>query len=372
MRLLSIPACALLAACMLNACSDKGGNAQANAKKTEPTVPVLTGRVVEKSMPLRLHAIGNVETVASVAVKARVDGQILAALVHDGQDLAKGDLLFQIDRKPYQSQLEQAQANFMHDQAQLEYLRGQEQRYQDLLKQNFVSKESYAQVAANFRAAQASVSADEAAVHHARINLGYTTIRSPINGRAGKVMLSAGNLVKANDTVAMVVINQLTPIYVSVSVPERYLNEIRARQKISPLRVDVELEKGKMISGKLAFVDNSVDTTTGTIKLRGIFTNADKQLWPGQFVESWVTLREEDKALVVPTQALQTGPNGQYVFVVKEDSSVDLRPVQVARTEGVETVIAGGLKPGETVVVDGASRILPGSRVSVKAPEKAT
>jgi multidrug efflux system membrane fusion protein len=369
-RILSVAVPALLAACMLGACSDKGGGAQADARKSVPAVPVLTGQAVEKSMPLRLHAIGNVETVASVAVKSRVDGQIIATHVRDGQDLVKGDPLFQIDPTPYQSQLEQAQANLAHDQAQLDYLRGQEQRYQDLLKQNFVSQEGYAQVAANFRGAQASVSADEAAVQHARIDLGYTTIRSPINGRAGKVMLSEGNMVKANDTVAMVVINQLAPIYVSVAVPEQFLNEIRARQKKAPLRVEVELEKGKAISGKLAFVDNSVDVATGTIKLRGVFSNDDKQLWPGQFVESWVTLREEEKALVVPTQALQTGPNGQYVYIVKEDSSVELRPVQVARTEGTETVIAGGLKPGETVVVDGASRLVPGSKVSAKPPEK--
>jgi multidrug efflux system membrane fusion protein len=369
-RILSVAVPALLAACMLGACSDKGGGAQAEARKSVPAVPVLTGQAVEKSMPLRLHAIGNVETVASVAVKSRVDGQIIATHVRDGQDLVKGDPLFQIDPTPYQSQLEQAQANLAHDQAQLDYLRGQERRYQDLLKQNFVSQEGYAQVAANFRGAQASVSADEAAVQHARIDLGYTTIRSPINGRAGKVMLSEGNMVKANDTVAMVVINQLAPIYVSVAVPEQFLNEIRARQKKAPLRVEVELEKGKAISGKLAFVDNSVDVATGTIKLRGVFSNDDKQLWPGQFVESWVTLREEEKALVVPTQALQTGPNGQYVYIVKEDSSVELRPVQVARTEGTETVIAGGLKPGETVVVDGASRLVPGSKVSAKPPEK--
>ena len=361
--------CILVVACTAGGCSDKS-NAQADtAKKGPPPVPVLTGQAVEKSMPLRLHAIGNVETVASVAVKARVDGQILSSPVRDGQDLAKGDLLFQIDPKPYQSQLEQAQANLVHDQAQLDYLRGQEARYKDLLAQNFVSKEGYAQVAANFRGAEASVDADQAAIQHAKINLNYTTIRSPIDGRAGKVMLTEGNLVKANDTVAMVVINQLRPIYVAVAIPEQYLNEIRERQRKSPLRVEVQLEKGKTITGKLGFIDNSVDVATGTIKLRGIFSNDDRQLWPGQFVESWVTLRDEDKAIVVPTQALQVGPKGQYVYVVKEDSSVELRPVQVARTEGAETVIAGGLKSGETVVVDGASRILPGSKVSAKPPE---
>ncbi len=372
LRALTTVAIALGMACTLAACGDKSAAQATAAKKAPPAVPVLTGQVIEKSVPLRLHAIGNVETVASVAIKSRVDGQILSSPVRDGQDLNKGDLLFQIDPKPYQSQLEQAQANLARDQAQLDYLRGQEVRYKDLLAQNFVSKEGYAQVAANFRGAEASVNANEAAIQHARVNLAYTTIRSPIDGRAGKVLLTEGNLVKANDTVAMVVINQLRPIYVGVAVPEQYLNEIRSRQRQSPLRVTVELEKGKPITGKLGFIDNAVDMATGTIKLRGIFGNDDRQLWPGQFVESWVTLRDEEKALVIPTQAVQTGPKGQYVYVVKEDSSAELRPVQVARTEGNDTVISGGLKPGETVVVDGASRILPGAKVSTKAPEAKT
>ncbi|HEX7811755.1 MAG TPA: efflux RND transporter periplasmic adaptor subunit [Burkholderiales bacterium] len=363
---------ALLAAFALGACTDKNG-AQAEAKKSPPSVPVLVAQVVEKRMPLRLHAIGNVETIASVAVKARVDGQITRVHVRDGQDVAADDLLFQLDPKPYQSQLEQAQANLARDQAQLEYLQGQEKRYQDLMNQNFVSKEGYAQVAANFRGAEASVKSNEAAVQHARVNLGYTTIRSPINGRVGKVMLSEGNLVKGNDTVPMLVINQLSPIYVSVAVPQQYLNDIRTLHKAAPLRVEAALDKGgKTLAGKLAFIDNAVDVSTGTIKLRGIFENREKELWPGQFVDAWVSLRDDDKALVVPTQALQTGPKGQYVYVVKADSSAELRTVEVIRTEGDETVLAGGVTAGETVVVDGASRILPGTRVSTKAPEKAS
>jgi multidrug efflux system membrane fusion protein len=362
----------LLAACTLGACSDKNG-AQAEAKKSPPSVPVLVAQVVEKRMPLRLHAIGNVETIASVAVKARVDGQITHVHVRDGQDVAAGDLLFQLDAKPYQSQLEQAQANLDRDQAQLDYLKGQEERYQDLLKQNFVSKEGYAQVAANFRGAEAGVKANQAAVQHARVNLGYTTIRAPIQGRVGKVMLSEGNLVKGNDTVQMLVINQLSPIYVSVAVPQQYLNEIRTLHRTAPLRVEAALDKGgRTLAGKLAFIDNSVDVSTGTIMLRGIFENREKELWPGQFVDAWVSLRDDDKALVIPTQALQTGPKGQYVYVVKADSSAEMRTVEVARTEGEETVLTGGVSAGETVVVDGASRILPGTRVSTKVPEKAS
>lgn len=362
---------ALFAACALAGCSDKN-NAQAEAKKTPPAIPVLVAQVVEKRMPLRLHAIGNVETVASVAVKARVDGQIFKAHVRDGQDVAKGALLFQLDAKPYESQLAQAQANLAQSQAQLEYLRGQESRYQELLAQNFVSREGYAQVASNFHAAEAGVDAAAAAVESARVNLAYTTIRAPIGGRAGKVLLSEGNLVKANDTNALVVINQIAPIYVSFAVPEQHLGEIRANRAKAPMGIEAEIEKGKMVPGKLAFADNTVDATTGTIRLRGLFANEDKQLWPGQYVETWITLRDEENALVVPAQAVQTGPDGPYAYVVKEDSSAEMRTIAVSRTDGEEAVIESGLKAGETVVTDGASRLLPGSRISVKSTDKAS
>jgi multidrug efflux system membrane fusion protein len=224
-------------------------------------------------------------------------------------------------------------------------------------------------VAANFRALEASVQADRAAVESAQVNLGYTTIRSPINGRAGKVMLSEGNLIKANDTTAIVVINQLSPIYVSFSVPEQYLNEIRASQKKSPIRVEAAVDHGSAV-GRLAFADNAVDTATGTIRLRGSFANEDRKLWPGQFVDAWLTLRDDDHALVIPSQAVQTGPKSQYVYVVGTDAIAELREITIARSEGTESVIASGLRAGETVVVDGASRLLPGSKVSVKSPEQ--
>ena len=360
---------AALAVFAFAGCSDKN-NAQAEAKKTPPAIPVLVAQAVEKRMPLRLHAIGNVETVASVAVKARVDGQIFRAYVRDGQDVAKGDLLFQLDPKPYQSQLAQAEANLAQSQAQLEYLRGQEKRYQELLAQNFVSKEGYAQVASNYHSAEAGVNSASAAVESARVNLAYTTIRAPIGGRAGKVLLSEGNLVKGNDTAALVVINQISPIYVSFAVPEQHLPDIRAHKAKAPMAVEAEIEKGKMVPGKLAFADNTVDATTGTIRLRGLFANEDKQLWPGQYVDTWITLRDEQNALVVPAQAVQTGPNGPYAYVVKEDSSTEMRPIAVRRTDGEEAVIESGLKAGETVVTDGASRLLPGSRVSIKSAEK--
>jgi len=227
-------------------------------------------------------------------------------------------------------------------------------------------------VASNFHAAEASVNATAAAVESARVNLAYTTIRSPISGRAGKVLLSEGNLVKANDTSALVVINQISPIYVSFAVPEQHLGEIRANKAKAPMRIEAEIEKGNMVPGQLAFADNTVDATTGTIRLRGLFANQDKQLWPGQYVDTWITLRDEANALVVPAQAVQTGPKGAYAYVVKEDSSTEMRAIAVSRTDGEEAVIESGLKAGETVVIDGASRLLPGSRVSIKSAEKAS
>jgi len=369
--ILSIALPALLAACMLGACSDKSGGAQADAGKRAPTVPVLTTTVVEKRMPVRLHAIGTVEPVASVAIKARLDGLITSVHVRDGQDVVKGELLFQLDPKPFEAQMAHAQADLARDVAQLEYSKGQERRYKELLERNFVSPEAYAQVAANLRALESTIKGDESEVNRTRINLGYTTIRSPIAGRAGKILLSEGNLVKANDSVAMVVINQLSPIYVSLSIPQQYFEEIRRMQAKSPLPVEVLPEYGKT-PGKLAFSDNTVDASTGTIKLRGRFDNAGKLLWPGQFVDTWLTLREEPAARVVPSQALQNGPKGQYVYVVKSDATAEQRDVVVARIDGNEAVIDKGLEPGESVVVDGASRLLPGSKVSAKSQDKAS
>lgn len=367
-RVLSVALPGLLAVCVLAGCGDKGA-AQAEAKKSAPAVPVLTTIVVEKRMPVRLQAIGTVEPVASVAIKARVDALITKVYVRDGQDVVKGNLLFQLDPKPFEAQMAHAQADLARDVAQLEHSQGQERRYKELLERNFVSPEAYAQVSANLRALESTIKGAESEVNRTRINLGYATMRSPISGRAGKILLTEGNLVKANDTLAMVVINQIFPIYVALSIPQQHFEEIRRMQAKSPLRVDVPPEYGKT-AGKLAFADNTVDASTGTIKLRAIFDNSAKLLWPGQFVDTWLTLREEPSARVVPAQALQNGPKGQYVYVVKADATAELREVVVDRIEGSEAVIAKGLDPGESVVMDGASRLLPGSKVSAKSADK--
>lgn len=362
-------AAALTLAAISAACTDQDSHAT-GAKDAPPPVPVVASAAVKKTMPLEVSAIGNVETIATVAVKSRVDGQIVGVYFKDGQDLTRGQILFRIDPRPFEAALKQAQATLARDRAQLDYARSQERRYQDLVEKHFVSKEAYAQVRTNLEAAAATVQADEAAVENAKLQLAYTEIRSPIAGRAGKILVQQGNLVKANDTNPLVIINQMSPIYVSFAVPEQYLPEIRQREAQAPLTVRAAPPEASPSpeTGTLAFIDNAVDPATGTIKLKASFDNRDRALWPGQFVNVVLTLGEQPDAVIVPSQALQTGPRGQYVFVIKPDSTVELREVVVDRTRGGETVIGRGLAPGERVVTDGQSRLVPGAKVIVKAP----
>ena len=357
---------AVLLAISLNGCS--GRDSSAVEKKEPPAVPVIIAPVVKKAVPLRLQAIGNVEPYATVAVKSRVDGQIVKVFFADGQEVAQGQSLFQLDPRPLQALLKQTEAALLRDKAQLQHARAQEERYKDLLHKGFVSQDAYAQFRTNVDTAQATVAADEALVENARLQLEYTTIRSPINGRTGKVMIQLGNLVKANDTNPLVVINQVLPVYVNFTVPEQYLESIRKNMAKRKLSVQVLIaDAGDAAIGELAFIDNTVDMTTGTVRLRARFPNTDRILWPGQFVTAVVTLGEQRDAIVVPSQAVQTGPQGQFVFVVKPDSTAELRTVAVERTEGAETVVAKGLAPGEQVVTTGQVRLTPGIRVKPAA-----
>ena len=346
----------------------KLGEKKGQGPKQTPSVPVTVGEVVRKTVPFQLKAVGNVETIATVNVKSRVDGQIVDVGIRDGQDVAHGQLLFQIDPRPFAAQLKQSEANLLKDQAQLTYASGQEKRYEDLLQKNFISREAYAQVKANLDAAQALVNADLAGLDNARLQLAYTTIRSPISGRAGKVLVSGGNLVKANDTVSLVVINQINPIYVSFAVPEQFGGQVRQRLAAGSLKVEaMPRTSGAMpVEGKLAFIDNAVDATTGTLRLRAEFSNTNRALWPGDFAETTLTLRQDNDAIVAPARAIQNGPRGTYVFVVQPDFKVAIRDVSVERTAGADAVIAKGLQAGEEVVLDGASRLTPGSSVKIK------
>jgi multidrug efflux system membrane fusion protein len=338
-------------------------------KSGPPPAPVTVTTVARATVPVSLVAIGNVEPIQTVAIKSRIDGEVAAVRVKDGQDVAKGELLFKLDDRYLQAQLKQLEAAEARDRALLANAISLEKRYKDLLSKGFVSEEAYTQARTSREAAEATVAADHAAVETARVQLSYTRLHSPIAGRAGKVMLPVGNNVKANDTAPLVVINQLAPIDVSFSVPDRYLDEIRAFSAKRSLRVRAAAQgaEGLEAVGQLTFIDNAVDAQTGTIRLGATFANADGRLWPGQFVTVRVTLAEQTDVVVIPSQAVQNGPKGQYVYVVKPDSTAELRDVVVERTEGEQAVVAKGLEAGESVVTTGQLRVVPGGKVAPRA-----
>jgi len=347
---------------------------RAAVQKAPTSVPISAAPVVAKTMPVRLAAIGNVEPFTTVAVKARVDGQLVSVGFKEGDEVQKGSVMFEVDPRAFAASLKQAQANLARDRALFDRASEQEKRYKDLLNKNFISPDAYEQVRTNTATAAATLSADEAAIENARLSLEYCTIRSPVTGYAGRIQIQQGNLVKANDTNPLVTVNQVVPIYASFSVPEQNVSDIRKYQADGVLQVRAAFTNAAHapVAGKLSFIDNSADMTTGTIKLKAEFPNTDKALWPGQFVNVVLTLYEQKDAIVAPSSSIQSGPNGQYVYVVKADGTVELRGIRIARAEGDETVIASGLTAGEQVVTAGQLRLAPGTRVNVGEPAKAS
>ncbi|HSS70908.1 MAG TPA: efflux RND transporter periplasmic adaptor subunit [Casimicrobiaceae bacterium] len=347
---------------------------RADTQKLPPAVPVTAVPVVMKTVPVRLVAIGNVEPYTTVSLKARVDGQIVSVRFREGEEVRQGAVLFEIDARPFAAALKQSQANLLKDQALLDRANQQEARYKDLLAKNFISADAYEQVRTNAETAKATVAADDAAIENARLSLEYCTIRAPVTGYAGRIQIQQGNLVKANDTNALVTINQIVPVYASFSIPEQNIADIRKYQADGELKVQATFTNAAHppIAGKLSFLDNSADMTTGTIKLKAEFANTDKALWPGQFVNVVLTLYDQKDAIVAPSAAVQNGPNGQYVFVVKPDLTAELRSIKISRAEGDDTVVASGLKPGEQVVTVGQVRLAPGTRVSLSKPAQAS
>ena len=341
--------------------------------KTAAPVPVSIAKVAQQTVAVRISAIGNAEAYATVALKSRVDGQIVEVNFKEGQRVRKGAVLFKIDSRPFEAALRQAEANLMRDTAQKAQTRSQEQRYQELLQKNFVSKEAYAQIRTNADSAEAVSRASKAAVDNARLQLEYCTIRSPLEGFVGKVMLQMGNMAKANDASPLAVINQVQPIYVNFAVPEQFLSAVRVHRAKGQLAVEAlppNSDKAAVV-GELSFVDNAVDSTTGTIKMKAVFPNKDSALWPGQFVNVSLKLYDQKDALLVPSQAVQTGPTGQYVYVVKSDMTAELRKIELDRVDGDDSIIAKGLANGETVVVKGQLRVAPGAKVAIAKPAKA-
>jgi multidrug efflux system membrane fusion protein len=341
------------------------------AGKGPPPVPVTVARVVQESVSMRLHAIGNVEAYSTVAVKARVDGQINEVNVREGAAVKKGEVLFRIDPRPYEAALRQAEANALRDATARDQARSQERRYQELLDKNFISKEAYAQIRTNAATAEATAKASQAALENARLNIEYCTIRSSLDGYVGRVLLQAGNLVKANDVNPLVVINQVRPIYVNFAIPEQTLPAVRHYMAQGPVSVEVVPTEPQQPRprGRLIFIDNAVDPSTGTIRLRAQFDNADAALWPGQFVNVSVRLYEQPDALVVPSTAVQTGPEGQYVYVVDDEMVADVRRITVQRTDGERAIVAKGLAKDERVVTRGQLRLGPKVRVQIAKPE---
>lgn len=335
-------------------------------------VPVSTAPVVSKTMPELVSAIGTVEAINSVAVKSLVDGQLLQSAVKDGDDVKKGQLLFKIDPRPAQATLAQAQAALAKDIAARDLAKAQVERYKPVADKGFISADQMQQYITAFEAAAASVKVDQANVEAAKLTVGYTDIYAPLSGRAGRILVQPGNLVKANDTNPLLVINQIAPIFVNFAIPGSLVDRVRQAQAQATLAVDAKGGATEAQSGQLAFVDNAVDPATNTVKLRASFGNASQVLWPGQFVNVTLTVGRDADALVVPEAAVKAGPNGSYVFVVKNDQRAEQRSVDVARTVNGESVVSKGLQAGETVVTDGQSRLIDGTRVKAPAENPAS
>jgi len=344
--------------------SGRGGRGGAGG----PAVPVAVGTVVQKSMPIEITVIGAAEAFSSVAIRAQTTGQLNSVSFTEGDDVMAGQVLFTLDRRPMEAALQQAQANLDRDVAQAANAAQQAKRYDELAARGIATREQVDTSRTAVAALNATVEADKAAVENAKVQLQYATITAPISGRTGALMVHEGNLVRGNDTAPLVVINQVAPISVTFAIPEARLPELKKYMAGGALRVTANPPNDDAAPsvGRISFVDNSVDQTTGTIKVKGTFPNTDRRLWPGQYVNVIVTLTMDPAAIVVPSVAVQAGQQGSYVFVVNAEQKVDLRPVTVKRTGATETVIESGLKPGETVVTDGHLRLVPGARITVK------
>jgi len=335
-------------------------------------VPVTVGTAARQDVPLELRAIGHVDPSSTVSLKARVAGEVTKVGFKEGENVQKGALLFQIDSRPYEATLAQARAQLERDQATAKWAENQVKRFADLVQKDYVTKESYDTTLSGAAAALATVKADEAAVENARLQLSYCTVTAPITARAGSVLVYAGNQVKGNDDKPLVVLNQIQPVFVSFAVPESSLAAIRQHsgpgQRLA-VAASPSGNPGGAQTGELTFWDNAVDMTTGTILLKATFANQSEALWPGEYVDVVLRLSTEAGAIVVPTQAVQTGQAGQYVYVVKNDLTVESRPVTVSRTHGALAVVANGLQAGERVVTDGQLRLSPGAKVEIKPTE---
>lgn len=361
---------ALLLACLLLAGLAACGKANGKDPKAKSAVPVQAVDAKLMTVPVLVQAVGNVEAFASVSIKPQVSGVISRQLVQDGQDVVKDQTLFIIDTRTYKTAVLEAQARLQKDQAQAAKAEDDLKRYNTLFDQGAVSRDQLEQMRTNAEALRASLALGRAQVEQARLQLDHATIKAPISGRAGHVLVQEGNVVgKSGDDRVLLVINQLQPISITFAVSEAHLPEIQRRHAQGQLKVEASTGDGTLLdTGVLASIDNSVDKATGTIRLKATFPNKELGLWPGQFVRARIRLAERENAVVVPSQAVQTGINGQYVFVVKPDMTVEMRAVQTSDGEEQTLVVDKGLAAGEKIVLDGQIMLVPGSLVEIKPP----
>ena len=361
---LSIPALSAVAILSSLACSRTATEPAKASAAAQIAVPVTVARVTQRTVPVQLRAIGNVQPYRTVSVRCEVGGQLQRVNFTEGEDVRQGDVLFVVDPRPFEAALRQAETAIEKDRVQARLAEADLRRYERLFQKGVIPRQQYDQFQTNRDAFQAAIASDQAAIETARLQLSYTTVRAPIGGRAGSLLVHQGNLVKANDTV-LVVLNQIEPVFVNFAVPSQHLPDIK-KYMGGGLRVDARpKEGGAASSGRLTFIDNAVDQTTGTIMLKGTFPNEARTLWPGEFVEAVLNLSMQAKALLVPSEAVQNGQAGQYVFVVKADSTVESRAITVSRTVDQQSVVSNGLAPGETVVTDGQLRLAPGVKVRI-------
>ncbi len=392
-QLRSYCAITILAAAQI-ACNSGGPSAAGGRGRGGfPAIPVTVATAEQRDVPVEVRQIGAVEAVSVIAVKAQIGGELTKVLFKEGEDIRNGQQLFEIDPRPYQQAIDQAeaaivkdealiaqaQANLARDTVQAANAKEQAERYAALAKDGLISRDQNSTYQTTFNtqnealraddaainSAKATLNVDKAALETAKLNLSYCFIKSPIDGRAGALLVQAGNLVKANDTTALVNINQMQPVDVSFSVPEQMLGEIRAFGREHPLAVTAVISPDHHINGTLNFIDNSVDNTTGTIKLKAEFPNADRSLWPGQFVNVVMTLRTLRGVTVIPSEAVQSGQQGQFVFIVKPNGTVVNKVVQLGQETDKRIVVESGVSPGDTVVTDGQMRLIPGAPVRV-------
>ena len=351
--------------------SGGGGQGRGGGRSRE-AVPVLVVTAAQKSVPVQIRAVGNAEPFATVSVKSQVTGVLTKAHFKEGQDVKVRQLLFTIDPRPLEAAVKQAEANLARDNAQLKNMREQVKRYAELVEKQYVSREQYDQIRTNADAMESVVDAGKAALDNARVQLSYCYIYSPLNGRVGSLLVYEGNLVRVNDGAPLVVINQVSPMNVTFAVPEQHLADIKRHMAGGQLKVSASFpsDEGRQELGVLEFVDNAVDRSTGTIKLKAVFTNNERRLWPGQFINVALTLTTQVNAVVLPSEAVQVGQEGQHVFVVKPNKTVEVRPVTLGSTNDGEAVITKGLAAGEQVVREGQFLLGPESRIEIKDSTK--